>query len=206
MDIGAKYGVSATIAALENGAEVMICDENESLLSNLRDTIHVKLKPKLKTIVSTFPYGLNIQAHSVSGILVSNVFNFMDGDTIIDSLHSCWRWLTPSGKLFITVTTPQLYPQLIPEYEARLKAGTKWPGVFHLKSMVSEQCGQNMPDVVHLFELNELQDLVEKAHFSIDSLEYFCYKNYPIEHRFNGKEFISLWATKISPIEHDIYP
>ena len=197
LDVGAAYGVIATIAALDNGAEVIACDQNEERLSILHDSIKVPLKSKLKTTVSTFPYGLNLRAQSVSGILVSNVLNFMDGDTIIDSLHSCWRWLIPGGKLFITVMTPQLYPQLIPEYEDRLKMGVKWPGVFHLKSIVSEKWRGDLPNVVHLFELNELQKLVETAHFAVDSVEFFCYKNYPPEHQYNGKEFISLSATKL---------
>ena len=197
LDIGAAYGATA-IPALENGAEVIACDLCEEHLSILRQSTDPKWINKLKTLAKKFPDELNFKKESLSGILISNVLHFMDGQSITNGLNKCWNWLQYDGKLFITVMTPHLsfYYQLISEYEKRAREGDEWPGIFNPKLVASDKWSDNLPDFVHLFEIDTIKNIVEKAGFTIDSIDYFCYKNYPNEHRTDGKEFISLCATK----------
>lgn len=197
LDVGAAFGAAA-IPALTNGAQVIACDMDEEHLSILRQSTPHNVCKNLKTISATFPYDLHLKPESLSGILISNVLHFMDGKTVSDSIHHCWQWLKPGGKLFITVMTPHLsfYYSLIPEYEKRVKEGVEWPGIFNPQLVASEKWKNNLPDFVHLFELDTIKRVVEKETFIIDDIHYFCYKNYSDEHRTDGKEFISLCATK----------
>src|SRR3990167_8149100 len=153
LDIGCAYGV-ATIPALNNGGELIGCDLSDEHLSILRQSISSDLlQKKLTTTTSSFPYALSFQPKSLSGILISNVLHFMDGETIVDGLSKCWQWLKPDGKLFINVMTPHLsfYHQLIPEYQHRVDAGVTWPGIFNPKLVASDKWKDNLPDFVHLF-------------------------------------------------------
>ncbi|MFI4918733.1 MAG: NAD(+) diphosphatase [Legionellales bacterium] len=197
LDIGAAFG-SATIPALENGATVIACDLSGKHLQILRQSVDNPLIGNLTTLTAAFPYELNFESESLSGILISNVLHFMDGETIVHGLNQCWQWLQPNGKLFITVMTPHLsfYHQFLPEYEKRVEEGCEWPGIFNPRLVASEKWQDNLPEFVHLFELEVIKKMVEQAGFTIETIEYFCYKNYPEEHRTDGKEFISLCAVK----------
>ncbi len=197
LDIGAAYGV-ATIPALENGANVIACDLSEEHLSILRQSVDKKFLPNLTTLTSKFPNNLKFEHNSLSAILLSNVLHFMDGPTVVAGLKQCWEWLEKNGKLYITVMTPHLsfYHQLIPVYEQRVSAGEQWPGIFDPQLVAAEKWQDNLPDFVHLFEINTVQAVVKAAGFKIDAIDYFCYKNYSDAHRTDGKEFISLCATK----------
>lgn len=197
LDIGAAYGV-VTIPALENGAMVMACDLSEEHLAILRKSVNEQQLNHLTTISKKFPQELLFADESLDGILISNVLHFMDGEEVTLGLQKCWQWLAKKGKLFITVMTPHLsfYYDLIPEYERRAASGEEWPGIFNPKLVASEKWKDNLPDFVHLFELDTLKKAVASAGFTIETLEYFCYDDYPDEHRRDGKEFISLVANK----------
>lgn len=197
LDIGAAYGAT-TIPALENGADVIACDLSKEHLSILNKSVKKQYRPHLKTIIGSFPENLKFDHASLSGILISNVLHFMSGESIERGLRDCWEWLETGGRLFITVMTPHLsfYHQLIPEYEAKVVNGDKWPGIFNPKLVATEKWKDNVPDFVHLFEIDTIKKVVENAGFHIDHIGYFCYNNYPDEHRTDGKEFISLCATK----------
>ena len=194
LDVGSAYGV-ATIPALNNGAEVIACDLSEEHLSILRQSTRSELRHRLTTLVAKFPYELLFESESLSGILLSNVLHFLDGDEVTDGLNHCWWWLKPKGKLFINVITPYLYQHLIPEYESRVKEGIKWPGIFNTDLAVNEELLSRLPDFMHLFELDTLQNAIQEAHFTIDHINYFGYKNCP-----DGREFITLCATKLPQI------
>lgn len=199
LDIGAAYGAT-TIPALENGAEVIACDLSEAHLSILRKSTDQIFIHNLKTWSKKFPDELHIENESLSGILISNVLHFMDGESITHGLQQCCNWLKYDGKLFVTVMTPHLsfYYQLLPEYKKRVQEGIEWPGIFNPKLVATDKWRDNLPDFVHLFEMDVIKRVIEQAGFTIDKIEYFCYKNYPDEHRTDGKEFISLCATKRS--------
>jgi len=204
LDVGAAYGV-ATIAALESGAPgVIACDLSEEHLFILCASTPKALLSKLTTVLCKFPYDLTLDAQSLSAINLSNVLHFMDGNSILDSLHACWRWLKPGGKLFITVVTTKNYPQVLPEYTKRVKAGIKWPGIFKIDFLANSSKGI-LPEYMHLFELESLRDILEEAHFSIDTIEYFCYKNYPPHFKQEGNEFLSVSATKV-PFKRRFFP
>ena len=200
LDIGAAYGVT-TIPALENGAQVIACDLSEEQLNILHQSVDETHQSNLTLLAAKFPEDLNLKNESLSGILISNVLHFMDGPSIVEGLKRCWQWLEQNGKLYITVMTPHLsfYYPLVAEYAKRESEGYEWPGIFNPKPFATEQWKTNLPDFVHLFEIDALNKLVINAGFAIEDSHYFCYKDYPDEHRNDGKEFISLIATKIEP-------
>lgn len=197
LDIGAAFGV-ATIPALENGASVIACDLSDEHLDILAQSVPKKYSKKLSLIQKAFPYELDFEKDSLSGILISNVLHFLDGEAVETGLKKAYDWLEPNGKLFITVMTPHLsfYHLLIPEYNKRVKEGWKWPGIFNPQLVATEKWKDNLPEFVHLFEPETLKKVVEEAGFIIDDMHYFCYQNYPDEHRTDGKEYISLCAKK----------
>ena len=62
---------------------------------------------------------------------------------------------------------------------------------------------KKFPDELN-FNADTIKKVVEKAGFTIDGIGYFCYKNYPDEHRTDGNEFIGLFGTKSSIIDKDM--
>ncbi|WP_131783937.1 class I SAM-dependent methyltransferase [Legionella gresilensis] len=197
LDIGAAYGV-ATIPALKNGAKVIACDLSDEHLLILRQSTDQEFLFNLETLSKKYPDELHFDNKSLSGILISNVLHFMDGESITNGLHKCFKWLNHDDKLFVTVMTPHLsfYYPLIPDYKTRVREGAKWPGMFNPKLVASDKWRDNLPDFVHLFEIDTLKKVINQAGFEIEKIKYFFYQNFPDEHRTDGKEFISLCAIK----------
>ncbi len=199
LDIGAAYGV-ATLPAIENGAELIACDLNEEHLQILQQATPEYLLSKLTLKYAAFPNDLDFPEKSLSGILISNVLHFLDGNTVEAGLQKCYQWLEPNGKLFLIVMTPYLsfYRNFLPEYEKKAATGMQWPGIFDPKIVSPKDWQDNLPKFVHLFETDTLRRAVEAANFTIETIQHFCYKNFPPEYYLDGKEFISLVARKIN--------
>jgi SAM-dependent methyltransferase len=131
LDIGAAYGV-ASIEALKQGASVTAADMEEKHLDVLRSRIKDEsLAQRLKTVVGTLPDGLDLAEESFAAILISRVLHFLEPKQVQDSVAQAARWLKRGGKLFLVVETPymRVLEPFIPTYEARRRAGAKWPGV-----------------------------------------------------------------------------
>ena len=197
LDIGSAYGV-ATHPALQNGATVIACDISELHLEILANTAPKETISRLILDNSSFPIQTNYGHGSLSGILISLVLHFLDGDAIENGLKKCYNWLEPGGQLYIVVMTPNLsfYTKAWPEYRKNVAVGKKWPGIFNTIDLASDIFIDTLPSFVHLFDENVLVKAMKNAGFKVSYTDYFCYNNFPDEHRNNGNEFIGVVGVK----------
>jgi predicted SAM-dependent methyltransferase len=197
LDIGAAYGV-ATIPALKCGARVIACDISDQHLTILAKTAPKETLNRLTLDHSAFPLQTKYENNSLSSILISLVLHFLDGDLIEEGLKKCYNWLEFGGKLYITVMTPNLsfYMKAWPEFNKNVELGKKWPGIFKKEDIAPENFLDYLPPIIHLFDEKIISRALINAGFKIDYLDFFCYKNFPPEHRNNGKEFIGIVGVK----------
>ncbi|MEE4185514.1 MAG: methyltransferase domain-containing protein [Gammaproteobacteria bacterium] len=128
LDIGCAYGV-ATLAALEQGAQVCACDMEPRHLDILQRRTPEHLRGRLRCCTGVMP-DVEFPPHSFSAILASRVLHFLEGEDIEAAVRSMHAWLRPGGRVYLVADTPYTGPwyRLASEYEARKAAGERWPG------------------------------------------------------------------------------
>jgi hypothetical protein len=114
------------------------------------------------------------------------------------AFQNVFRWLEPGGIFFVLVMTPSLsyYRKLRPAYEERVARGERWPGIFDPRTVATPDWRDRLPSMVHLFEKDTLARCATEAGFTIETLEYFCFRNFPDQHRTDGREYVTMTARK----------
>ncbi|MDX2081800.1 MAG: class I SAM-dependent methyltransferase [Terrimicrobiaceae bacterium] len=197
LEIGAAYG-NATLPALAAGATVVANDLSASELAVLAEMAPVPDRRRLVVLPARFPENVNLGDGSVSAVLAAQVLHFFDGETVDQAFASVFRWLEPGGYFLVLVMTPSLsyYRKFRPAFEERLRAGERWPGLFDPKLAATPDWRDRLPDRVNLFEKSILERCALEAGFVVEALDYFCFDEFPDEHRTDGREYVSLIARK----------
>lgn len=198
LEIGAAYG-NATLPALANGATVLACDLSASALDVLVASAPPEHRRHLVPLPARFPEDLGVlPANGLDSVLAAQVLHFLDGPAVERAFAAVHRWLAPGGAFHVLVMTPSLsyYSQLRPAYEARAAAGLRWPGVFDPQTVAPPEWRARLPKLVHLFETDVLRRCAEEAGFLVETLEPFCFPNFPAQHRTDGREYLTLTARK----------
>lgn len=196
LEVGAAYG-NATLPALEAGATIIANDLSATELAVLADAAG-PLRRHLVLAPARFPDELRLADGSLSGVLASQVIHFLDGAAVERAFQAVHRWLEPGGFFFILVMTPSLsyYSKLRAEYELRAARGDRWPGIFDPRTVAPPEWGARLPSMVHLFEKDVLSRCCQEAGFTVETMEYFCFRNFPDQHRTDGREYVTLVARK----------
>ena len=94
--------------------------------------------------------------------------------------------------------TPSLsyYHKLRTAFEERAARGDRWPGIFDPRTVATPEWRDRLPHMVHLFEKNILARCATEAGFDIETLDYFCFRNLPDQHRNDGREYVTMTARK----------
>jgi ubiquinone/menaquinone biosynthesis C-methylase UbiE len=100
LDVGCGDGV-ATAAAIARGGHVMAVDPNVKALRQLVARIPHEQLPRLKLRVSSLP-ALDFKFARFSAVHASRVLHLLEPDVAQSSLKKFFRWLYPTGKLFIS--------------------------------------------------------------------------------------------------------
>ena len=197
LEVGAAYG-NATLPALANGATVIANDLSATELAVLANSAPVPDRRHLVLAPARFPDELKLGDGSLSGALSAQVLHFLDGPAVERSFQNVFRWLEPGGKFFVLVMTPSLsyYRDLRAAYDERTARGERWPGIFDPRTVASPEWRDRLPTMVHLFEKDILARCASDAGFTVETLEYFCFRNFPEQHRTDGKEYLTLTARK----------
>jgi len=197
LEVGAAYG-NATLPALRAGGTVIANDLSASELGVLASGASAADRKRLVLMPGRFPEEIRLGDGSLSGALAAQVLHFFDGPTVELAFRSVLRWLEPGGAWYVVVMTPSLsfYRTLRPEYEERARRGERWPGIFNPGTVAPPDWKERLPPVVHLFEKDVLRRCAEEAGFTVETLEYFCFRHFPARHRTDGHEFLTLTARK----------
>jgi len=100
LDIGCGAGV-ATAAALARGGRVLAVDPDVKALDALVARIPQEQLARLKLRVGSLP-DLDFEASRFSAVHASRVLHLLDPAVAQRSLQKFFRWLYPTGKLFIS--------------------------------------------------------------------------------------------------------
>jgi len=197
LDIGAAYGVS-TIPALAKGAHVVANDIDGRHLQILASRVPMEDRARLKLAPGSFPDEMDFQPGSFGSVLICRVMHFFDGPRIDRAAAKVWEWLAPGGKVFVVAETPFIGTAraFFPTYEARLKAGSQWPGVVENVSAHDPKRAGSLPSLFHLLDDRVLSRVFTSAGFTIERLEYFSRPDYPADIRLDGRESIGMIAIK----------
>ena len=197
LEIGAAYG-NATLPALRAGGTVIANDLSASQLGVLASAAPNEDRKRLVLMPARFPEEIRLADGGLSGILAAQVLHFLDGPTVELAFQSAFRWLEPGGALYLVVMTPSLsfYSELRPEYEKRARCGERWPGIFDPRTVATPDWKESLPPMVHLLEKDVLRRCAEEAGFTVETLEYFCFRHFPAKYRTDGHEFLTLTARK----------
>ncbi|MBI4351612.1 MAG: class I SAM-dependent methyltransferase [Elusimicrobia bacterium] len=197
LDIGAAYGVS-TIPALAGGAHVVANDIDGRHLRILASRVPTEDRARLELAPGNFPDEMDFQPGSFGAVLICRVMHFFDGPRIDRAAAKVREWLAPGGKVFVVAETPFIGTAraFFPTYEARLKAGNKWPGVVENVSAHDPKRAGSLPSLFHLLDDRVLSRVFTSAGFTIERLAYFARPDYPADIRLDGKESIGMIAIK----------
>jgi len=199
LEIGAAYG-NATLPALAAGATVIANDLSATELAVLAASVPAGKARHLVPAPARFPDEIKLAEASLSGVLAAQVLHFLSGEEVERAFQNVFRWLEPGGKFFVLVMTPSLsyYRKLRPAYDERVARGERWPGIFDPRTVATPEWRDRLPPMVHLFEKDTLSRCATEAGFVIETLEYFCFENFPDQHRTDGREYLTLTARKDS--------
>ena len=159
LDLGAAYG-TATHAALKQGGHVIAVDLDAHHLQVLKERAPKEHLHKLETVQDSI-LNLTYENESIGAILASRVLHFLKPEDFESIVQRLYNWLSVEGEIFVSVATPfsKFYTEFIPVFEKRREEGHKWPGRLDNLSELSSPYLKNMPDFMHLFDLDILKDM-----------------------------------------------
>ena len=201
LDVGAGYG-SISLLALAQGNTVVANDiAPEHLLSISKFALgrHLPLE-KLYFNPNSFPGEMNFPANSLGAVMLHRVIHFMTPEQITTGLAKISRWLTPGGKVFIVVMSPQhkqFAGWFLPIYEQKWQEGDEWPGVnLPIQKALPDQA-YNLPEVMHVMDDRPLRLALEKLGFIVEKSDFISMKHFATKPgERDGKEAVGIIAVK----------
>ena len=135
LDGGAAYG-AASVAALKRGATVVANDLSEEQLAYLVSQVAKSMPdalPRLYIKPGALPNGFDLPKGSLGAVHLSRVLHFFGPEEVENMMKKAHEWLATGGKLFIITMSPWHHAmtglKLGAEYERRLRAGERFPGI-----------------------------------------------------------------------------
>jgi len=196
LEIGTAYGW-VTHKVLETGATIVaadICQEHLEVL--LKETKEEHLD-KLYVYRGAFPEELAFKPKSFDAIFMSRILHFLKGEEVERGLKKIHSWLAPKGKFI--ATNCSIYHSSVKKnmhkiFEERIALKHQWPGLVTKEDF--DKVHENYsPSFLNTFYKEQLEELMPKHGFKIETIEYFDYPSDPWPDE--GKGHIGFIASKI---------
>ncbi|AAQ58896.1 class I SAM-dependent methyltransferase [Chromobacterium violaceum] len=200
LEIGAGFG-SNSISALKNGHTVICNDLSKEHLEIASRNVPAEILKRITFMDGSFPDEIDLTENSISSILCCRVLHFFNGQGIDKMLNAMSKLLIPNGRIYATVETPFIanWKSFRPEYEARLAAGHPYPGLIENHRMHDSIAFSNqIPDVLHLFDLDSFKKLFTDHGFVIEQASYINRQGvFPVECLSDdGRDSVGVIAVK----------
>jgi SAM-dependent methyltransferase/acyl carrier protein/predicted alpha/beta hydrolase family esterase len=210
LDIGCAYGV-ATIAALEQGANVLAVDMEQHHLDILSERITEETKQCLSIKQGLLP-DIDFEDERFGAIHASRVIHFLSPNDIQKTIKKMFRWLKPGGKLFLITDTPYVgyWQSKFLTYEERKAEGDLWPGyIKDVATVFDSKEVDGAPSLINPLDPDTLCREVMAAGFSVERAEFI--KNPSMSGSVKpGKEHAGVIAVKpirfIRSVKPDVKP
>jgi amino acid adenylation domain-containing protein len=210
LDIGCAYGV-ATIAALEQGANVLAVDMEQHHLDILSERITEETKQCLSIKQGLLP-DIDFEDERFGAIHASRVIHFLSPNDIQKTIKKMFRWLKPGGKLFLITDTPYVgyWQSKFLTYEERKAEGDLWPGyIKDVATVFDSKEVDGAPSLINPLDPDTLCREVMAAGFSVEKAEFI--KNPSMSGSVKpGKEHAGVIAVKpirfIRSVKPDVKP
>ena len=138
-------------------------------------------------------------------IYVGKVFHFLTPEQLELAVKHIFLLLKPQGQIYVTALSPYLkhYEKFIPEYEKRVKNGTKNPGFIkslrdyiHIGKETPLQILNMIDDTFLFLDPKELKEIFERNGFHVLECKFA-----PLTHKsklwdYDGREYVVLIARK----------
>jgi len=193
LDVGCAYGRNVAAAAQvisqsEKEVRVVACDCADEHLAAVDELAIEGVQTVFGKLPGDFEKTAAVACDTggFSGILVSEVFHFLSGDSIETSLSSLKDLLAPGGKLCITMFSPQanfcglgcpVGDHMRKVFAEREAAGAKWPGEGHdIRTLLeqsnsfidgNEETMKQVPSFFHLATAAQLKAAAERSGFQV---------------------------------------
>ena len=170
LDAGCGTGIAAR-AVIERGGHVVAIDPEESLLAQLRACIPAEQHARLTTRTGGIS-DIEFEDAHFAGVHAAHMFQALTGPSISQALQKMFRWLLPTGKLFVSVHTPAgpRWQAFMPEFSRRKASAARWPGLVEdVRSVLSS--GES--GWIHLLDAQTLCRELLKAGFAIDEMKSY---------------------------------
>lgn len=196
LEIGTAYGWVA-LQALERGATLIANDVSEEHLSILLHNTPEDDLNKLFLIPETFPQQVNLPDASVSAVLASRIFHFLDGIEIEKGLEKIYNFLIIGGKFYFTACSYYHYSvkeKMLNTFNEGISQGIKWPGLILNQRASAPDHAPYVQELLNVFDIPQLEALLPKHGFIIDRISLF---DYPNDTDSKGKGHVGFVATKV---------
>jgi len=173
LDLGCGDGI-ATAAALVRGGHVLAVDPDEGALHRLLARVPSERYRRLKVQTGSLPQ-LDFKASRFSALHAARVLHLVEPEVFRQSLRKFFRWLYPSGVLFLsTLTTGGPYWSFAERDIARRKmVQDPWPGyiadLHRFRPAWSGECTS-----IHLIDEPILRRELSAAGFEIEHLSSYA--------------------------------
>ncbi len=191
LEIGAGVGTD-TSAIINSGAKLYCNDLDANHMQIIREKLDNH--PHLKLLVGDF-LSLQFEHNSLHSIYASRVLHFLTPAEIKQAFILFHHWLKKDGKLFVTMETPFLknWQKFIPEFEKRKQDNIDFPGfINNPRDFESSGFSEDLPTVVHWFDVDTLSKISTQHGFIIDRVHYVDRKNdFPQQLLLDGRESVA---------------
>ncbi len=196
IDIGCTYGFVCK-QIIDLGNKVVAFDLEEKHLKVLGASINERKRENLYLMRGDFPKDFQYRDKIFGSVLASRIMHFLRRDDFIIGLNRIHKSLIDGGKFFFTSVTPYhsaIRGGFLKIYEERKARGDEWPGEIENQWKINPKHMKFVHPFLHVFDIEDLKNIVNKYGFRIDSIKLF---DYPNDTDSQGKGHVGFEATKV---------
>lgn len=190
LDIGCAFG-NTTLPLIKEKISVTSCDINIEHLQYIQKQLTYEYLPFLGCLCGAFPQDIFLPENYFNGVIMAMVLHFMEAEYVQRALNSIYRSLKPSGKLFLTTSSPYqgVLKTFIPIYESRKEKGDLFAGFMANVGDYVPHRQQDLPPRNIVYDYESLETLCRRSGFEVETSGFFTRPHMPKDLCLDGREY-----------------